>query len=187
MREPRDTLVRALDLFDAEGGGEGRQAVDLGCGGGRDVIEMLRRGWSVFAVDAEASAIEKLTAREDLPAPDRLETSVSRFEKAVWPAADLVNSSFALPLCAKPDFLAMWQRIVASLKPGGRFSGQWYGDRDQWAGDPSNTHFTRAEAEALLAGLEVEWFDEEETESTTPRGTVKHWHIYHIVARKPAG
>jgi hypothetical protein len=29
-------------------------------------------------------------------------------------------------------------------------------------------------------------FEEEEAEGTTPRGNAKHWHIFHIVARKPA-
>jgi hypothetical protein len=27
-------------------------------------------------------------------------------------------------------------------------------------------------------------FEEEEADSTTPRGKPKHWHIFHIVARK---
>ena len=35
------------------------------------------------------------------------------------------------------------------------------------------------------AGLELEMFDEEEADGVTPRGNSKHWHIFHIVARKP--
>ena len=55
-----------------------------------------------------------------------------------------------------------------------------------YPGAPSNiTFFTRQEAEALLASLDVEMFEEEEDDSFTPRGTQKHWHIFHIVARKP--
>ena len=42
----------------------------------------------------------------------------------------------------------------------------------------------RAEAEALFAGFAIESFREEESDSTTPRGTAKHWHIFHAVARK---
>jgi hypothetical protein len=26
--------------------------------------------------------------------------------------------------------------------------------------------------------------DEEETDAVTPRGQTKHWHIFHVVARK---
>ncbi len=187
-RPPRETLLRALARFEAENpvGWVGR-AVDLGCGGGRDTIEILRRGWSVLAIDAQASAIETLMGRPELVEfgvePD---TQVARMEQALWPGSDLVNSSFALPLCPQVDFPGLWQRIHDGLTPGGRFSGQLYGDRDQWAGDPSNSHFTLSEARDLLRAYDIELFREEETDSVTPRRTAKHWHIYHIVARKPA-
>jgi hypothetical protein len=46
------------------------------------------------------------------------------------------------------------------------------------------THLTRQEAEPLLTGLEVEMFREEEEDAVTPRGSPKHWHVFHIVARK---
>ena len=45
----------------------------------------------------------------------------------------------------------------------------------------------RAAADALLNPLDVDYFREEEDDSTTPRGKPKHWHVFHIVARKPAG
>ena len=184
-RPPRETLLQALASFEAEDAVG--TAVDLGCGGGRDSIELLRRGWSVLAIDAQDSAIETLLARPELNQFGcRPRTEVSRFEAARWETADLVNSSFALPLCPKADFLAMWQRIFDSLRPGGRFAGQVYGVRDQWFGDPTNTHFTQSEIDDLLLPYEVELCRVEETDSVTPRGTAKHWHIYHIVARKPA-
>jgi len=136
---------------------------------------------------SQRDAIDTLLARPELvELGTRPETQVARFEQARWPAADLVNSSFALPLCPQADFPALWQRILDSLTPGGRFSGQLYGDRDQWSGDASNSHFTLREVQGLLQDYEVELFREEETDSVTPRGNPKHWHIYHIVARKPA-
>ena len=186
-RPPRETLMFALDLFDAEPfDGDRRRAVDLGSGNGRDTLELLRRGWSVLAIDAEPAAIEELKARADLPEDARLETEVARFEDAAWPSVDLVNSSFALPLCPQAGFPDLWRRITASLRPGGRVSCQLYGERDSWAGDPTITFFTRDAVDALLADLTVEHFREEEDDSVTPRGTPKHWHIFHIVARKPS-
>ena len=183
-RPPRETLMEALSRFDKEEA-VGR-AVDLGCGNGRDTIEILRRGWSVLAIDAQASAIETLKKRPELDElKTMLVTKVSRFENAIWSGADFVNSSFALPLCRKTDFLDIWQRIYDSLRSGGRFSGQLYGDRDEWAGNPTNTHFTPSEVQTLIGHYDVEKFWEEETDSVTPRGRPKHWHIYHIVARKP--
>ena len=185
---PRETLVLALDRFAAEGGSSRRElfAVDLGCGTGRDTAEMLRRGWRVLAIDAEAEAIERLRRRDDLTpeAEKRLATQVARFEDATWPAADLVNSSFALPFCPPDRFEALWRRIVASLRSRGRFSGQLFGDRDGWSTERDITFQKRGDAEELLRAFELERFDEVETDGKTALGEPKHWHVFHIVARK---
>jgi SAM-dependent methyltransferase len=186
-RPPRETLVFALDRFDTEPVAERRFAVDLACGGGRDTIELLRRGWRVLAIDAESAAIEKLTARDDLPAGIDLTGKVARFEEAEWPRCDLVNCSFALPLMAPGDFDAVWQRITGSLNPGGRIACQLYGPRDGWVGRPGMTFHDRAAVDALLEGFAVEMLREEEEDSTTVRGEDKHWHIFHIVACKGDG
>jgi len=182
-RPPRRTLLDALGRFAPSA--SPRFAADLGCGDGRDTMELLRRGWSVLAVDAEPAAIARLQSRADLPEGARLSCLCRRFEDAAWPAADLVNASFCLPLCPPERFPALWQCILASLKPGGRFSGQLYGDRDGWACRPGMTHLDRATAERLLRDLRVELFEEEEADSVTPRGKPKHWHIFHIVAQRP--
>lgn len=182
-RPPRETLLFALDRFDGEPAAATRFAVDLGAGGGRDAIEMLRRGWRVLAIDGEPDAIAALNARPDLPPGADLSGKVARFEDAAWPECDLVNSSFALPLCTPTEFEAVWRRIGASLRPGGRFAGQLYGERDSWAGRDGMTFHTRAEVDALLAGFEIEYLSEEEDDSVTPRGEAKHWHVFHIVVR----
>jgi len=112
---PRETLRLALELFESAGGGGERLAVDLGCGEGRDTLELLRRGWRVLAIDAEPEAIERLRARPDLD-PDaaaRLETRLISFDEAEWPQAHLVNSSFALPFCPPDRFPALWERIAS--------------------------------------------------------------------------
>jgi len=186
-RPPRETLVFALDQFDAEPVAEVRLAVDLACGGGRDTIELLRRGWRVLAIDAQPAAIEKLTARDDLPAGADLTGQIASFEKAEWPRCDLVNCSFALPLMAPDDFNVVWRRITGSLNPGGRIACQLYGPHDSWAGRPGMTFHDRAAVDTLLEDLDVEMLREEEEDSVTVRGEDKHWHIFHIVARKSAG
>jgi SAM-dependent methyltransferase len=184
-REPAATVLAALDAFAAGGRAPGL-AIDLGCGNGRDAVEMLGRGWTVLAIDAQSAAIEVLRDRVQPSARCRLRTQVARFEDATWPTALLVNSSFALPLCPAERFDALWTRVVDSLQAGGRFSGQLFGDRDEWVGDPGITFHSRAAAERRLAALEIERFDEEEVDSVTPKGRTKHWHLFHVVARKTA-
>jgi SAM-dependent methyltransferase len=184
-RPPRDTLLNALDRFDAEPTDAPRLAIDLGCGEGRDTVEILRRGWRVLAIDATAAAIDRLVNRPDLPHPDHLETQVERFETIALPSAALINASFCLPFCPPDAFPQLWQQIFSALEAGGRFAGHLFGDRDAWATIPEHTHHTRQQIEALLQPFEVEMLNEEETDGKTALGEPKHWHIFHIVARKP--
>ncbi len=186
-RPPRETLLFALNKFDKANVKEKKtlRAVDLGCGNGRDTVEMLRRGWKVLAVDAELSAIEGINARVTGENKTLLETQVARFEDVILPKSELINSSFALPLVSPVDFPDLWDKILDALVPGGMVSCQLYGDRDSWVGNPTITFFAKSAIDALLFPLDVEYFREEEEDSTTPRGNLKHWHIYHIVARRP--
>ncbi len=180
---PRRTLVYALDHYDAESPRGERFAVDLGAGSGTDTVELLRRGWRVLAIDEDPAAIPRL--RERVGPNASLTASIGRFEDARWPNALLVNASFALFFCTPAAFASVWRRIVDSLEPGGRFAGQLLGDRDTWAADPAMNHHTRAQAERLFDGLEIEMFnEEEEPNGKTATGAVKHWHTYHVVARK---
>ena len=179
-RPPRPTLLFVLDRFEKAG-----TAVDLGCGGGRDVVEMLLRGWTVHGVDQSDSAGEETLARPELPKAGSFSFTAARSEDAAWPQCDLTNSSFALPLCPPDAFPRLWQNITERLTPGGYFSGQLYGPRDSWFGRDGITFHSHTEVEALLEGWEVELLEEEENDSVTPRGTPKHWHIWHIVARRP--
>jgi tellurite methyltransferase len=181
-RPPRRTVVTALDLFGTPD--TDALVTDLGCGDGRDVVEMVRRDWNVIAVDSEPAALQQLAARPMTQA-GRVTPIAARLEEVPLPiAVKWVNSSFAMPLCEPPRFGDLWGRIRDALPVGGRFSGQWYGPRDSWNGRPGMTFLDRAAAGALLDGFDIEMFEEEEADSVTPRGNPKHWHIFHIVARK---
>ncbi len=184
-RPPRDTLLRALSAIEAEGGpGPNALALDLGAGEGRDTVELLRRGYRVIAIDVEPRAFERLRARADLVRPEALETIIGRFEDIDLPEADLINASFSLPFCRAERFAAFWPRLFAALKPGARFAGHLLGKRDDWAHDPDVTALDTEAVNGLLAGLSVEYLWEEETDSATATGTPKHWHLFHVVAKK---
>ena len=175
--DPRPTLLDAVQRF-AEPG----LAVDLGAGTGRDTAELLRRGWCVIAIDGQQEAIDRILEHVGGDGA-RLETRVGRFEETPWPPCDLLNASFTLPFSAPDAFPGLWRKIVDSIVPGGRFAGQLFGERDDWARTGLIVQ-TRAGAEKLLEPFEVELFDEIDGEGPTVTGRTKHWHVFHIVARK---
>ncbi|HED54371.1 MAG TPA: class I SAM-dependent methyltransferase [Phycisphaerales bacterium] len=183
-KPPRETLLEALNRFNDESPAD---AIDLGCGEGRDTQELLDRGWNVLAIDGSQTGIDKLRQRPGLADHPRLTTRVSSFEELTdLPKVRLLNASFCIPFCIPEHFDRFWNTITDAIEPGGRFSGQLFGDRDSWAAIPDRSHHTRPEAEALFTGFDLEMFDEEERDKQDFQGLAKRWHVFHIVARKRA-
>ncbi|MEM1368031.1 MAG: class I SAM-dependent methyltransferase [Cyanobacteria bacterium P01_H01_bin.15] len=184
---PRKTLLRALDAHGAIASENYKYAVDLGCGGGRDTVEMLRRGWCVQAMDAQSEAIERVQERLTPIAPSgRLSTQVGKFESLILPpeGLDLVNASFSLFFCQPTAFPLVWTEIINSLRPGGYFSGQFLGEQDSWAYNAGISAHPRQQIERLLSPLKIESWEEENQPGETALGQDKHWHIFHVVAQK---
>jgi trans-aconitate methyltransferase len=181
-REPRELLTEVLRAFDAEH--RVGSAVDIGCGDGTDSLALLARGWNVLSIDAEDDAIRRLRARLTDDVAARSTTDVSPMEGVDLPPADLVFASFSLPFCPPESFPDLWARIRASLRRGGRFAGELFGDRDTWASDPTMTFQDEDAARALFDGLVVESFVEEDEDGESFDGP-KHWHVFHVIARRP--
>ncbi|MDJ0773764.1 MAG: class I SAM-dependent methyltransferase [Mastigocoleus sp. MO_167.B18] len=139
-KPPRETLLKALDLFDKQPlSPTTRLAIDLGCGSGRDTFELLRRNWQVYAIDSSQTAISYLLNHSDLSF-NLLKTQITRFEDLTLPSpTDLVNASFSLPFCSPKYFPDFWNQITASLRFGGPECGQLFGDRDSWSTNNSMT------------------------------------------------
>lgn len=192
---PRPLLLEALEKIDPNHDRQGVAlssnsqpslplAIDLGCGEGRDTAELLRRGWSVLAIDAEPEAINRLLARDNLTNQNNLATQVTSFERAEFPTCQLFNAAFALPFCPPEHFADVWRRIVQSISLGGRFVGQFFGDRDDWAEIEGRSHHQRAELDGLFSEFIIEKLQEEERDGSDALGFAKHWHVFHIMARR---
>jgi SAM-dependent methyltransferase len=180
------TTIDAADRFAAEDGPEApaRLAVDLGCGAGRDSRELLRRGWRVLAVDREAAAIDAVAAATPAADRDRLEGVVSDLASFGVPPCDLVIASVSLQCLAPADYEAVFGRITAALRSGGRFAGLLYGDRDESANDPEYTCPSPDAIRRYLAGFDVEsWFEREE-DGKMALGDPHHIHLIEVVARR---
>jgi SAM-dependent methyltransferase len=102
----------------------GMRIVDAGCGGGRNLIYLLRHGFEVCAVDQDENAIDGVWRLAAKLAPDLSAANfrVAQIEAMPFPeaSADAAISSAVLHF-ARDDahFHAMLQGTWRVLKPGG--------------------------------------------------------------------
>ena len=188
----RDTLVRALEHIPQAG-----VASDLGCGPGKEVAELLRRGWRVEAVDAyermleatQAAAIEAVGAQETAARLCCVHTHLAQWSAPAC-SLDLIHAGFSLPFVAAAEFEQVWKNMCSALKPGGLFVGQLFGHHDSFLPESPagsmNAH-THAEVVKLCGGFHVIFLTEEERDGVVgvpPNEHPKHWHVFHIAARR---
>ena len=104
----------------------GMRILDAGCGGGRNLVHLLREGYEIFAADANPSSIEQLRALAAALAPSLPAQNfrVEPVEAMSFPNAfaDVVLLSAVLHF-ARDDahFTAMLHGAWRALKPGGLF------------------------------------------------------------------
>lgn len=182
---PHHTLLLAQKYFQIENK-VGGVAADLGAGTGRDTLFLLQQGWRVLASDAEQLAIDIILKRVDVSHLNNLETMVKPFSEVELPEElDLINASYSLPFCKPQDFPRCWKMITDQLAIGGRFSGHFFGENDEWA---INSDLTILSYEELLGLFEerfaFEYLQIEDGLIPTADGKMKHWHVYHVIAKK---
>ena len=163
------------------GPGAGRVAIDLGCGAGRETRALLEDGWQVVAYDSEPTM---------LAAADRTHPALTAHELSFeqipdLPPADLIHASYALPFQSRESFDRLWTLIRASLRHGGLIAVNIFGINDAWSGAPNMTFLTAEEAEALATDLTIEHWHEQDEVGPAFSGS-KHWHVFSIIARRPA-
>ena len=182
-RDPRPLLTEALAGIEPVAGR--RQAVDLGFGHGVETVALLEAGWDVYAVDGSAAAVWRLLARVPITAAERLTAVHADLGEVTVPPCDVVWAGFSLFFIPPDRLTALWASLRSALRPGGRFAGQFLGDRDTWASDDDTTGLTKAEVENLLAGMTIEHFTEQEEDGSAVSGP-KHWHVFHVIASVPS-
>lgn len=166
-------------------------AIDLGAGGGRDTMALLKKGWTVIAIDIDEESMDalKLRAKKFKTAFD---TQVVSFEKMTLKkeSADLINASLALPFVEKTDLKnVVWPKIAGALKKGGHFIGQFFGPKHTWAKTRPNeiSIFSLSEIVSLVedSGLVIDKIERMEIDTNTEDGKT-HWQEFNVVASKPS-
>lgn len=182
---PRPRLLLTLDRHCQTPG----LAMDLGCGGGRDTLELLRRGWRVDAVDSDPTAIAALRGLEG-GAGDRLTILPLAFED-LQPGPnryDLITASYSLPFCHPDRFEDFWESLKRALRPGGVISCELFGENDEWNRAGSKrpmTFLSASRRERLTRGLDLLFFEDCEFDGPTFAGPRKRWHLLTVVGRIP--
>lgn len=102
----------------------GMRILDAGCGYGRNLVHLLREGCEVFAVDANAEAVEHVRALAAQLAPNLPATNfrVLPIEKIDFldNFADVVICSSVLHFARdEAHFLAMLEHLWRAVRPGG--------------------------------------------------------------------
>ena len=178
---PRPLLMRAASLAERKD-----HALDAGAGALNATKYLLSAGFAQVTAFDSAPASQRAAA--ELP-PEQVNFVPSRFEDFAFPADayDLVNAEFALPFIRAENFAAVFARLLGSVRPRGLFTGQLFGPNDSWNVADSGMNFhPRAAVEGLLRDFELVELEEEDHPGKTKLGEDKHWHIFHIIARKAA-
>jgi len=173
-------LKKALGLFDGFSG----YAVELGCGSGIDTIKLVQSGWKVYAVDSTNDGFDNIRAKLPLEKHADVECVQAYFEDMRIPEADMVYSVFSVPFCRPEYFDAFWDRIVAAIRPGGRFAGNLFGVKDEWAYMQDVTFIEKEQIDDLFKCFEIEHFREQCSEGPSVLTPTKFWHLFDVVARK---
>ncbi|MBP6904494.1 MAG: class I SAM-dependent methyltransferase [Candidatus Pacebacteria bacterium] len=178
-KPPAPLLIQAVESVTHKD-----KALDLGAGALNDTKYLLSANFKhVTALDSAPLAQE---VADTLPT-DRFMYSINKFADFDFPSNgyDLINAQYALPFNPPETFERVFNDIVDSLRQGGIFVGQLFGVRDEWNIPNSGKNFhTREDVQKLLSNLKIIHFEEEERERKTAAGPMKHWHVFHFIARK---
>ena len=160
-------------------------AIELGCGAGRDTVYLIRNGWNVFAIDKEDTE-QIISNKLDDEELKRFKFERQNFENIKLEKARLLVANFSIPFCRKDCFNQFWNKIVDSILKDGYFAGNFLGLNDSWAKNKQQMIFLSKEQvlELFKNSFEIVYFNEIEKDGTTGLGKMKHWHIYNVIAKK---
>lgn len=176
---------KALNYFSKPG-----LAIDFGCGCGNDTAFLLNNGWSVWAIDGEAKALQILKKRRDISNQDALFTASEKFEETNWhqlPKVDLFIAINALPFCKSEKFKEVWTKIVEKIESQGRFAGHFFGPSYRGFKDKEKafmTFLSKDEVLELFKDFDIEFFNEKKESGESATGRKIHSHIFEVIARK---
>lgn len=176
---PNYTVKKFIELNVKPG-----NAIELGCGVGRDTIYLIKNGWNVLAIDREdvSSRIQSKLNKEEVK---KFKFSQQKFENIKLEKNNLVVANFSIPFCNKNNFKELWNKINNSILKDGYFVGNFFGNNDEWKSTKEEmTFMTKKQVLELFENFEIIEIKEVEKDNLTGLGKMKHWHIFNVIAKK---
>ena len=106
-------------------------AIELGCGAGRDTEYLIKNGWKVLAIDKE-DVKSIITSRLSKEEQKNFKFSKQEFENIQIEKTNLIVANFSLPFCNQKQFVKLWNQINESILKNGYFVGNFFGNNDEW-------------------------------------------------------
>ena len=159
-------------------------AIELGCGAGRDTEYLIKNGWNVLAIDKEdVKAI--ITSRLSKEEQKNFKFSKQEFENMQLEKTNLIVANFSLPFCNQKQFEKLWNKINKSILKNGYFVGNFFGNNDEWKKQEEEmTFLTKEQVIELFKNFEIIDFKEVEKDCFNGLGIMKHRHIFNVIAKK---
>lgn len=120
---PHKNVQRVLEMDIIPG-----NAIDLGCGAGRDTIYLIKNGWNVLAIDKEETKglIEEKLNENELK---NFRFSLQNFQNVELENNSLLVSNFSIPFCGKKYFKEFWNKIEESIEKGRIFCWELFSEQ----------------------------------------------------------
>lgn len=117
---PHENVKRLIEIENKKG-----NAIDLGCGAGRNTVFLIKNNWNVTAIDREdtRNIIESNLNIEELK---RFKFICQDFKNIKLDKNDLIVSNFSLPFCNKKIFNEFWNKIIDSINTNRIFCWKFF-------------------------------------------------------------